>query len=591
MRLDQSKSLSLNNRDEIFATPTPGILPQIPESPLTWNRIPLFHVGCFPSNFSGKLFFVLGQGLGDHVNGFRVLQEVKDRFPRASYCVYADRRWEELVLRIPDIEIRWYPTAMDPRSKSGTNDPYGNARKDILQETRTWPGAAFLAYDHFPMPDRHARGETTLEAISRTIGLALKEKARPFLPTTDHDRDFAGRFLKDHSLQDGQYIVMAPYSWPNKMWPKDNFAALIDILRERHGLRSVIVSYPEIGEFPNEEVIMATGLTLGQVSGLLARAGLYVGLDSGPSHMAAAFDLPMVGIFVEKKTIPFEVRALSPWALYGVEGFDSSKEIASLETVADAASFLWNRRANADRQIPRCPACERAAHFLSGTGPRGLSFLCVCGLEIDEREVRPSEQTTMRRSKSPNGSETLFFDATVDLSLRAFVESAEKEIRSLRPSNILGLVQETEGSEIPRDGPAVRWTQDALIFWMSRLGYFLDSINSPSISESGGTTMQFLRADLFEKRGNPQKIRMSWREGRGTLSSSTQYVSLLTFSRWGGYEDLVGIVKACCSLGFYNDALRVAWVAFQAKKSFRTFRWLVKASLFRLKILPGVSGG
>lgn len=77
----------------------------IPDRPLRWNGIPLFHVGAFPEDFSGRLFFVLGQGLGDHVNGFRILHELKQRFTQAVFIVYADLRWEELVRRIEGIEI------------------------------------------------------------------------------------------------------------------------------------------------------------------------------------------------------------------------------------------------------------------------------------------------------------------------------------------------------------------------------------------------------------------------------------------------------------------------------------------------------
>ena len=163
----------------------------IPQNGLVWNGFPLFHVGHFGKEFSGSLYFVLGQGLGDHVNGFRILHELQGWFSGARFIVYADRRWEELVLRMGSIEIRWYPTALDPRSGKGTNDPYVQAHETIRKEMTSHPGEAFLAYDHFPMPDRHARGETTLEAISRTIGLDCRGKARRFLPVEEKDVAFA----------------------------------------------------------------------------------------------------------------------------------------------------------------------------------------------------------------------------------------------------------------------------------------------------------------------------------------------------------------------------------------------------------------
>lgn len=126
-----------------------------PDHNLLWNRIPLIRVGMVSVDFSGSLFFVLGQGLGDHVNGFRVLYELMTQFPSARFIVYADLRWKELVERIKGIEIRWYPKAKDVLSKEGTNNPYDPAHAEIRKEVEESQGKAFLAYAHFPMPDRH----------------------------------------------------------------------------------------------------------------------------------------------------------------------------------------------------------------------------------------------------------------------------------------------------------------------------------------------------------------------------------------------------------------------------------------------------
>jgi hypothetical protein len=357
------------------------ISPIIPDRPLRWNGIPLFHVGAFPDDFSGELYFILGQGLGDHVNGFRILHELKQRFTHAVYIVYADLRWEELVRRIDGIHIRWYPKAMDPHSKVGTNNPYDQANKEVLKATDSNPGQRYLAYAHFPMRDRHARQETTLEATARSIGLSLREKARPFLPVLTSDMDWVDLFLKGHGLEKGRYAVIAPFSWPNKLWKKENFSALIDALLLKLGMRTVVASYPEIGIFDNEGVVCAFDLTLGQLAGLLNGAGMYVGLDSGPSHMAASFDLPMIVLYVEKKIIPFEVRALSPHALLIVESvFDHVPE-PKVQTVVESIIFLKNP-GNAE-QIPACPVCRRTMNYVVRSGASAIRLMCPCGLAID----------------------------------------------------------------------------------------------------------------------------------------------------------------------------------------------------------------
>ena len=130
------------------------LTPIIPERPLSWKKVPLFHFELFSNDFSGTLYFVLGQGLGDHVNGFRIVHEVKKQFSKAICIVYADMRWEELVLRIEGIQIRWYPKAKDVISKTGTNNPYDSAHETIRNEIRFADGQAFLAYAHFLCPQQ-----------------------------------------------------------------------------------------------------------------------------------------------------------------------------------------------------------------------------------------------------------------------------------------------------------------------------------------------------------------------------------------------------------------------------------------------------
>ena len=174
--------------------------PIIPSRPLRWFDIPLFHISFFSSEFSGRLYFIFGQGLGDHVNAFRVLIEIQKRFPQASFVIYADLSWQELVERLENVEIRWYPKAKDILSKEGTNNPYDSAREEVRKEISDLRGEAFLAYAHFPMPDRHARQGSTLEAIARTIGLDLGKNVRPYLPIHDADTQWAAAFLSKNGL-------------------------------------------------------------------------------------------------------------------------------------------------------------------------------------------------------------------------------------------------------------------------------------------------------------------------------------------------------------------------------------------------------
>ena len=569
--------------------------PLIPRNRLVWNGFPLFHVGHGGQDFSGSLYVVLGQGLGDHVNGFRTLHELQKQFPAARFIVYADRRWEELVSRMGRIEVRWYPTALDPRSGLGTNNPYARAHETIREEMNVHPQEAFLAYDHFPMPDRHARGETTLEAISRAIGLDFLGEARPFLPSDEADGAFADQFLREKGLERGEFALLAPFSWPNKRWSREKFSLLIDALYQKHGLRSLLVGYPELGFFGNPGVVMAYDLSLGQIGGLLSRAGLFVGLDSGPSHMAAAFDLPMVVIFVERHTIPFEVRALSPWALHVVEGFEGPKREPSLETVSEAVSFLWKNRKDLEEAIPRCPACGRPAHYVTGATAEKPDFLCVCGMKILLEKRKAESLLTV----SPNGSSwTSPRSKTPSKAIGSFLLAEMSAYSSLGDleSNLKGgdfetvdirLVDEEPRPVLPgktgKESSAsfFRWSQDSLILWMGRQGYLLNG----GKREGGGKgrIYRFVR----EKGGKGGQrgrspVRIPWSEGFLRMTHGGDYLRWYSFEKWGSFPDLVGIVKSLSALGYDREAVDVAWVAVRARLSSRSLRWLGKALYYRV---------
>ena len=479
----------------------------IPDRPLRWNGIPLFHVGAFPEDFSGRLFFVLGQGLGDHVNGFRILHELKQRFTQAVYIVYADLRWEELVRRMEGIEIRWYPKAKDVLSRTGTNNPYDPAHDEVREETGASPGQAYLAYAHFPMPDRHARQETTLEATARTIGLSLREKARPFLPVLASDAGWAEEFIKCHGLEKGRYAVVAPFSWPNKVWGKENFSSLIDLLLQKHGMRTVVASYPEIGSFDNEGVVCAFDLTLGQLAGLLGSAGVYVGLDSGPSHMAASFALPMVVVFVETRVIPFEVRPLSPHALLVVESFFEPVPVPKVETVADAVDFIlkdWNL----DR-VPSCPVCARSMNYVVAAGVSAIRLMCSCGLAIDKDCSGASFSDHPREGEARSFNQSPI-DSDHDLANLDGFEKWGKAIDRLSPERLEVLTgNRTVGSGTPIMSHRLMLGFDSLLLWMGSKGYTL--IDCRQVS--GKILVSFLKegsASGFRSKKNTPVLNLQW---------------------------------------------------------------------------------
>lgn len=116
------------------------------------------------------------------------------------------------------------------------------------------------------------------------------------------------------------YAVIHPIaSQPDKTWPSERFLAVAAQL----GMEPVFIAGPgeDLSAFhPYRTVI---GAPLSEIKNLIAGASLFVGNDSGPAHMAAAFGISVVVLFGSSN-----VDVWRPWktpaeVLTGADGISS----------------------------------------------------------------------------------------------------------------------------------------------------------------------------------------------------------------------------------------------------------------------------
>jgi heptosyltransferase III len=90
-------------------------------------------------------------------------------------------------------------------------------------------------------------------------------------------------------------VIHAIAATPEKTWPAEGFIAVANELTSQ-GIEPVFIGAPgdDLGAFRAFRIQIGT---LNELKQLLASACLFIGNDSGPAHMAAAFGLPVVVIF------------------------------------------------------------------------------------------------------------------------------------------------------------------------------------------------------------------------------------------------------------------------------------------------------
>ncbi|MEK6410847.1 MAG: glycosyltransferase family 9 protein [Acidobacteriota bacterium] len=103
----------------------------------------------------------------------------------------------------------------------------------------------------------------------------------------------------------GGFACIVPgAAFESKMWTAEGFARVADHLTERWSLPSVVVAGPgqerlarEVASAANAKTTVLAGLGLKELVALLETARLFVGNDSGPMHIAAALECPVVAVF------------------------------------------------------------------------------------------------------------------------------------------------------------------------------------------------------------------------------------------------------------------------------------------------------
>jgi len=140
--------------------------------------------------------------------------------------------------------------------------------------------------------------------------------------------------------EQGAYAVVHPLaSAPDKAWPAGRFAVVGRALRAS-GLEPVFIGGPGEDLSAFTEFRLMAGAPLSQVKSLLAGASLFVGNDSGPAHMAAAFGVPVVVLYGSSDPViwaPWRTENVVLAAPEGLSTIDVDRVLAAVDRLRGVA--------------------------------------------------------------------------------------------------------------------------------------------------------------------------------------------------------------------------------------------------------------
>ncbi len=137
-------------------------------------------------------------------------------------------------------------------------------------------------------------------------------KHHPEIPLTSAALAWSERYGSEHGLRGGPVLAISPGSGAReKNWEISCYTDVIRWWRDRtHGKVLVVLGPAEEGSavktLLGDHAIVARHLALGQVAALLAQCHVYLGNDSGITHLASAVGVSTVALF--GPTDPFQWR-------------------------------------------------------------------------------------------------------------------------------------------------------------------------------------------------------------------------------------------------------------------------------------------
>jgi len=167
--------------------------------------------------------------------------------------------------------------------------------REHLRET-----ASRFFYDEMPDPGAEAHVIRKNLALIGALGVEDRRIAFPLKlwRTVTGDTAVAG------FGPEGYALINPGAAWPNKRWPPQRFGALAAEIRERIGVRSLVLWGP--GEEGVASLVVSSSRGAAELSprtnivdifAIARRAKLMVSGDTGPLHIAAAVGTPVVALF------------------------------------------------------------------------------------------------------------------------------------------------------------------------------------------------------------------------------------------------------------------------------------------------------
>lgn len=261
--------------------------------------------------------------LGDLIVTLPAFGAIRDHFPHAFIEIMGYPRYLELIkgryyadgvsrFDQPDISHLFIKDAEIPRlfrerlSHMDLIISFVSDRDGVFsQNLNRVKARRIIHYDPFPAGNKAIHMIDHFLQSLDSLDITCAETV-PKIFLNDEDIRFGGDFVKDGFAGSKRMLVaIHPGSGSRqKCWPAERFAALINWLNQELQARIVMVSGPadqgileRLKAGGNDDFLAADQLPLSELAAVIQRCNLFIGNDSGVTHLAAALGIHTIALF------------------------------------------------------------------------------------------------------------------------------------------------------------------------------------------------------------------------------------------------------------------------------------------------------
>ncbi len=250
--------------------------------------------------------------IGDAVLSTAVIQPLRRHFPDAHITfLVGPRAFDLLATANPNIDAtavydnRGEHTGWKGRLRLIKTLRLG--KFDLVVNLRDSLMARCIGAEHWGM----AHGDSNRHAVTRYLEVLQRHDvdttdAHPRLELTETERAVAHHFLAEAGLTSERLLIgIHPGgNWEYKLWDRKNYSDVASILAQKLNAAILLFAGPnerelqtQVAEMMDVPPMLVQTDDLRHLAALISACDVYVGNDTGPMHIAAAVDTPVVALF------------------------------------------------------------------------------------------------------------------------------------------------------------------------------------------------------------------------------------------------------------------------------------------------------